>query len=83
MSTLLLKAWERDNELCVPCYAFVCDMSVGVKAFLYKDWTGDPVEIRRFSIDRDVAACYDYLTQKLCHVFRTLCADCIEIYWEG
>ncbi|KAL5459848.1 hypothetical protein EMCRGX_G033231 [Ephydatia muelleri] len=57
-------------------------MSVGVKAYLYQDWKSEPVEIRRFSIDGDVAACYDYLAQKLCQVFPTLCADCVQIYWE-
>lgn len=63
-------------------FFYLRTMSVGVKAYLYQDWKSDPVEIRRFSIDRDVATCYDYLAHKICKVFPTLCSDCVQMYWE-
>lgn len=57
--------------------------SITVKAYLYNSWEHDPVEIRRFTVEQDVAASYDYLVGKLRAVFPTLKEAVFDIYWEG
>ena len=59
-------------------------MSLIVKAFLYSNWFSDEAtEIRRFSIDQDVATSYAYLTQKIAQVFSNLKADEVKITYLG
>ena len=57
--------------------------SITIKAYLYNNWEQDPVEIRRFTVEQDVAASYDYLVGKLRAVFPTLKEAVFDIYWEG
>ena len=57
--------------------------SITIKAYLYKSWEQDPVEIRRFTVEQDVAASYDYLVEKLRTVFPSLKEAVFDIYWEG
>ena len=57
--------------------------SITIKAYLYKSWEQDPVEIRRFTVEQDVAASYDYLVEKLRAVFPSLKEAVFDIYWEG
>ena len=54
-----------------------------IKAYLYRSWEQDPIEIRRFTIEQDVAASYEYLLGKLRVVFPTLKEAVFDIYWEG
>eukprot|EP00731_Ephydatia_muelleri_P030598 Em0022g112a len=56
-------------------------MSVRVKAFLYKEWEGKPVEIRRFPVDQDVSTSYAYLLQKIAQVFPSVKADKVAVAW--
>jgi len=59
-------------------------MSLTIKAFLYRsNWGGDPVEIRRFTVDQDVTTSYAYLVQKIAQVFPSLRADNITVAWIG
>lgn len=59
-------------------------MSLTFKAFLYeKTWRGDPVEIRRFSVDQDVSSSYTYLVEKVVQVFPSLKADNFILAWTG
>jgi len=57
--------------------------SLTIKAYLYNSWEQDPIEIRRFTVEQDVAASYDYLVGKLRTVFPTLKEAVFDIYWEG
>lgn len=57
--------------------------SITIKAYLYRSWEQDPVEIRRFTVEQDVATSYDYLVGKLRAVFPTLKEAVFDIYWEG
>ena len=50
---------------------------------MYRSWEQDPIEIRRFAIEQDVAASYEYLLGKLRVVFPTLKEAVFDIYWEG
>lgn len=61
-------------------------MSLTIKASLYRhDWRREPVEIRRFTIDAEVATNYSYLVQKLTQVFPALREDNITttVAWKG
>ena len=58
-------------------------MSLTVKAFLYKEWGRDPIEIRRFTIDQDVTTSYAYLTQKIAQVFPDVRSDGVIVAWTG
>lgn len=59
-------------------------MSLTFKAFLYeRTWRGDPIEIRRFTIDQDVSSSFAYLVEKVVQVFPSLKADNIVIAWTG
>lgn len=58
-------------------------MALVVKASLYRDWEHKPLEIRRFSIDEDVATSYVYLQQKLVQIFPLAKADGITVAWIG
>lgn len=57
--------------------------TVTIKAYLYNNWEQDAVEIRRFTVEQDVAASYDYLVEKLRTVFPSLREAVFDIYWEG
>ena len=57
--------------------------SITIKAYLCRSWEQDPVEIRRFTVEQDVATSYDYLVGKLRAVFPTLKEAVFDIYWEG
>ena len=57
--------------------------SITIKAYLYRSWEQDPVEIRRFTVEQDVATSYDYLVGKLRAVFPTLKEAVFDVYWEG
>lgn len=57
--------------------------SLTVKAYLYISGKKDPVEIRRFTVEQEVAASYDYLVGKLRTVFPSLKESLFDIYWEG
>jgi len=54
-----------------------------VKAYLYSSWNNDPVEIRRFTVEQEVATSFDYLVGKLRAVFPTLKEAWFDVYWEG
>lgn len=56
-------------------------MTLVVKAALYRDWEHKPLEIRRFSVDQDVATSYAYLQQKLVQIFPLAEADGITVAW--
>lgn len=56
-------------------------MPLSVKAFYLRDWRGEPKQIRRFSVDDDVAASFTYLVHKLASVFR-LNRAC-SVRWKG
>lgn len=59
-------------------------MSLTFKAFLYeKTWRGDPIEIRRFTIDQDVSSSFAYLVEKVVQVFPSLKANNTIIAWTG
>ena len=58
-------------------------MSLTVKASLYHDWSSDPIETRRFSIDQDVVTNYTYLIQKLAQIFPDVSADNIIVTYRG
>lgn len=60
-------------------------MSLTVKASLYHHhWQNDPVEIRRFTIDQEVATSYTYLRQKVTQTFPSLADDSdIVTAWIG
>ena len=59
-------------------------MSLTLKAFLYdKTWRGDPVEIRRFTIDQDVSSSYAYLVEKVVQVFPSLRPGNVTLAWTG
>ena len=57
--------------------------SITIKAYLYNSWEQDAVEIRRFTVEQDVATSYDYLVEKLHTVFPLLKEAVFDIYWEG
>jgi len=57
--------------------------AVTVKAYLYESWNQDPVEIRRFTVEQEVAASYDYLVGKLRAVFPALKQALFDVFWEG
>lgn len=57
--------------------------SITIKAYLYNSWEQDPVEIRRFTVEQDVVASYEYLVGKLRTVFSKLKEAVFDIYWEG
>lgn len=57
-------------------------MALTVKAYLEKKGSEDP-EIRRFTIDEDVASSYDYLWRKLTLIFPGLSAKTVKLYWKG
>ena len=58
-------------------------MSLTVKAYLYSSWNQDPVEIRRFTVEQEVATSYDYLVGKLRAVFPALKEGLFDVFWEG
>lgn len=58
-------------------------MSLTIKAFLLNRWGGDPLEIRRFTVDQDVTTSFTYLVQKIAQVFPSLRADDITVAWMG
>lgn len=58
-------------------------MSFTIKASLFQNWSTEPIESRRFSIDQDVATNYVYLTQKLSQTFSDLKADDIVVSYIG
>lgn len=58
------------------------NMALTVKAYLEKKGSEDP-EIRRFTIDEDVASSYDYLWRKLTLIFPGLSAKTVKLYWKG
>ena len=57
--------------------------AVTVKAYLYASWNQDPVEIRRFTVEQEVATSYDYLVGKLRTVFPALKEAVFDVFWEG
>lgn len=59
------------------------EMSLTIKAFLLNRWGGDPLEIRRFTVDQDVTTSFTYLVQKIAQVFPSLRADDITVAWMG
>ncbi|KAL5459847.1 hypothetical protein EMCRGX_G033230 [Ephydatia muelleri] len=56
-------------------------MALTVKAFLFKQWNGQALEIRRFSLDQDVSTSYAYLLQKIAQVFPSVKADKVALAW--
>ncbi len=54
-----------------------------IKAFLHKQWSEEPVEIRRFAVDQDVTTSYAYLVEKIAQVFPSLRADSVIVSWMG
>ena len=60
-------------------------MSFTIKASLFQNWSTEPIESRRFSIDQDVATNYVYLVQKLSQAFgdHDLKADDIVVSYIG
>ena len=59
-------------------------MSLAIKAFLHeKSWHGEPVEIRRFSVDQDVSTSFAYLLEKIAQVFPSVQASNVVIAWMG
>lgn len=59
-------------------------MSLTFKAFLYeRTWRGDPVEIRRFTVDQDVSSSYAYLVEKVVQVFPSLTPNNFILAWTG
>lgn len=59
-------------------------MSLTFKAFLYeRTWRGDPVEIRRFTVDQDVSSSYAYLLEKVVQVFPSLTTGNAILAWTG
>lgn len=59
-------------------------MSLTVKAFLHeRTWRGDPIEIRRFTVDQDVSSSYAYLVEKLVQVFPSLTPANFVLAWTG
>ena len=56
-------------------------MLLTIKAFLLNKWGGDPLEIRRFTVDQDVTTSFTYLVQKIAQVFPSLRADDITVAW--
>ena len=59
------------------------NMALTVKAFLFKQWNGQALEIRRFSLDQDVSTSYAYLLQKIAQVFPSVKADKVALAWIG
>ena len=58
-------------------------MALTVKALLYGKWFScEPIEVRRFTIDQDVAASYTALIQKLSQVFSDLKGD-VKVTYSG
>jgi len=59
-----------------------------VKVYL-KRWNGERKqleindEIRRFSVDQDVATSFEYLLAKVTNVFPGLNRDSISLHWKG
>lgn len=59
-------------------------MSLTIKAFLYeRTWRGDPIEIRRFTVDQDVSSSYAYLLEKVVQVFPSLQVNNVLLAWTG
>ena len=59
-------------------------MSLAIKAFLHEQsWRGEPVEIRRFSVDQDVSTSFAYLLEKIVQVFPSVQAGNVVVAWKG
>ena len=61
-------------------------MPLGVKAYLRKKVGANAdqkYEIRRFTVEEEVATSYDYLVAKLEAVFPTVNCQNIRLYWKG
>ena len=58
-------------------------MSVSVKLFVKKAAGSDEVEVRRFAVDEDVSACYDYLTAKIRATVPSASRAAIRLFWKG
>jgi len=58
-------------------------MSLSVKLFTKKASAGSEVEVRRFSVDEDVSACYDYLLAKIRVTVPGATDAAIKLYWKG
>lgn len=60
-------------------------MSLIVKVSLYhRHWHSEPVEVRRFTVDQEVATSFTYLRQKLAQVFPSIQDDNnITVAWIG
>lgn len=59
-------------------------MSLAIKAYLHEhSWRGEPVEIRRFSVDQDVSTSFAYLLEKIAQVFPSVQAGSVVVAWMG
>lgn len=61
-------------------------MPLGVKAYLRKKVGANAdqkYEIRRFTVDEEVASSYDYLVAKIEAVFPTVNGQSVRLYWKG
>ena len=59
-------------------------MSVAIKASLYKTCLGDPVEIRRFSVDEVTAKSYAILLEQMAKRFPSVTAlEGLTLAWIG
>ena len=82
-----LKRYEKLIYVYV-VYVYVMAQQLTVKAFL-KRWNDErkrldsAEEIRRFSVDQDVATSYAYLLAKVTAVFPGLNNKSITLYWKG
>ena len=57
-------------------------MSLSVKLFV-KSADSDDVQIRRFAVDEDVSACYEYLTAKIRATVPGAGDAALKLFWKG
>lgn len=58
-------------------------MSVPIKLYLHRDWSEEPIEIRRILLDLDSYTGYAYLIEKIGQLFPSLCTDNLTLVWLG
>nr|QSX72303.1 SQSTM1 [Halisarca dujardinii] len=54
---------------------------ITVKAFLYRKWGEDPIEIRRFSLDTSQPVQFQAFTDKVASIFSQLSEDNFKLHW--
>ena len=57
--------------------------AITVKAFLYRKWGEDAIEIRRFPLDTSEPIVYKDFVTKVADVFPQLSAEHIKLHWIG